>query len=344
MALDGDNDNLEYDFLNAMPDHGSFVYFHSEPSFQHAAEGSKPMSYPPFVSYQNAYPMRNPEDVQVPGYLPQSQPPFANFGTYDPFQGSPLEISNFSFLERREPVEGEPVPAVQPVHVAEPAVEPVAQRAEPVEEVQSKRSYKDVLTIPPSPTLQPKSGANVKQEEDPVVDLAKPKAASVKTEAPSGTPKHSAKTGLNNYRAQVNANPRKPLKINNNLSAASGSVKKANVRVEEKNLHASNESVRSVPSQTDFVAPKRKPPSALIRGLSFEEPPSDDEKKQCVTSRIKDRKKNEKNKPKVRESHHDRSTTRKPAKKTPSSNQGPLCTKTYVQKVETYTSTTTAHN
>lgn len=332
MALDGENENLEYDFMSSMPDPSTFVYFHSEPSFQ--SDGTKQMPYASFVSYQDAYPTRTLDNSL--SYSPHEHHPFASFGTYDPFQGSPLEISNFSFLDSREPPQAEEPPPVQQVPVVEPVVE-VPPPKEQIEEVQ-KRSYKDVLTIPPSPTLPIRSVGIQKNDEDPATEIGKPKISNTKQEVLSTTPKHLAKTNLNNHRIQININPKKPLKINNNLSSSSNISKKGNNKVEEKNLPTSNESVRSVPSQTDFASIKRKP-APVVKDLSFELPPSDeeedDDKKFCVTSRIKDRKKTDKSKVKIKESHHDRSSNKKTAKRNNSSNQGPLYSKTYVQKVKT---------
>lgn len=192
------------------------------------------------------------------------------FGTYNPFQGSPLEITNLTRLESRSnsliseeqaaPIQQQ---VVQPVH-NEPFYETVELHMEdsPSETGQnasgssSKRSYKDVLTISQNRSESPNNNASSSSPVETVAHTAvtnnsrsskvdneqtrketykdkllsssssnkiassQPASSSPSVSSPAQpTKQQTQSTSLNNHRSQINTNPKKPLKINNNLAA-----------------------------------------------------------------------------------------------------------------------------
>ena len=253
--------------------------------------------------------------------IPISSANYCDFGTYDPFQGSPLEITNLGLHESRttvveqpyEPMKVTPIKIIP--EVAEVPLSPMQEKQKQEQQLQqqqneetqlqdiqqhhtqhqdqnqhqSKRSYKDVLTFPTrseSPVSQPNFGEPVpgklKIDNETRKETYKDKLLSVaKSESTSNVSKTipivTKTVNLNNHRSQPNNNPKKPLKINNNLAS---NPAKATGKGMEKNWHSHNESVRSVRSQTDLGGVKKRNRGqslASTENTSFEFPPSDDE-------------------------------------------------------------------
>jgi len=276
-------------------------------------------------------------------------PSYCEFGTYNPFQGSPLEIANLSLLETRTVEEQLPVTNVsEPVYETEIVPE---EAVVPPEAVQNKRSYKDVLTFPHRSESPSNSELNKGKSEGEVRKETSKDGISfpLRSDSPSGseatgkskveneirketykdkllspkletsTPASKAppvKSNLNNSRSQINTNPKRPLKINNNLAAGNHiSSNKTNGKSPNDKNYSLNDSVRSVRSQTDLggISRKKGGPS-LIDNTSFELPPSDDD---YVPSPIEirpnrsDLRRPEKGKSKIREKEsNERSSTR----------------------------------
>ncbi len=365
------DENLDFDYLNPAPDSGSYVYYPAESAFHHQYAGETAQtSYSHYSNYQNPFQNAKTADHQyspVPRNMFTSEsfesankgysrtfsgndllaentsvssgrclrrfnsdiPSYCDYGTYNPFQGSPLEIANLSLLENR-PVDD------QVQHNHEPTYETELLPEEPAEIVQSKRTYKDVLTFPTrsdSPGNASEVSKKTKLENEIRRETYKDKLLSPKLESPSLSKATSVpnKPGLNNHRSQVNTNPKKPLKINNNL--ATGNIIKGNTKSpSEKNWHSANESVRSVRSQTDLGGIKKKNRPSLIDSPSFELPPSDDESITPVEVRAKDLKKNERTKMKIREKDNEKSNRRQNKRNPPPSTSATLA-RAYFPKV-----------
>lgn len=350
---------------------GSYVYYSTEPTFQHpyAAETTQ-TSYSHYGDYQHSFQNAKSDNQYSPaprnmfaseafdsgskGYsrtisdndlLVENSiscrnlrrfnsdlaTPYYDYRTYNPFQGSPLEIANLSLLENR-PVEEQVQQINQPAYDTEPLHE------EPAELVQNKRTYKDVLTFPTrseSPSNSVEATKKTKVENEIRKETYKEKLLSPKLDTPQNMTKVSPaapiKPALNNHQSQVNTNPRRPLKINNNL--ASGNINRTNIKSpSEKNWHSVNESVRSVRSQTDLGGIKKKNRPSLIDNPSFELPPSDDESISPIEIRTKDLKKNEKTKVKIREKDNEKMNRRQIKRNPPPSTSATLA-RAYFPKV-----------
>ena len=281
-------------------------------------------------------------------------PSYCEFGTYNPFQGSPLEIANLSLLENRS------VETDQVQHVSEPIYETEIvpeEAAVPPEAVQNKRSYKDVLTFPQhsespnsveqlskskadnetarketqkdgkdgisfsnrsdSPSSSEGMGRS-KMENEIRKETYKDKLLSPKVETSSTSqPKASStavKSNLNNSRSQINTNPKRPLKINNNLAASNNaSVNKSIGKNPNEKNYSLNESVRSVRSQTDLGGIRKKGGPSLMDNPSFELPPSDDDDVPSpveIRANRSDLKRTEKGKSKIREKENNERSSR----------------------------------
>jgi hypothetical protein len=363
------DENLEFDFLQPVQESDSYVYYSPESAFSHpySAEATQ-TNYSHYGSYQSPFQKMDHQYSPVPrniytndfesvpkGYsrtfsgndlladntaasgrclrrFNSDIPSYCDFGTYNPFQGSPLEIANLSLLENR------PVLEEQVQHINEPTYETELLQEEPTETVQSKRTYKDVLTFPTrseSPGNASEAVSRKSKVENEIrKETYKEKLLSPKQETASSFTKATpppVKPGLNNHRSQVNTNPKRPLKINNNLT--SGNISKGNAKSpSEKNWHSVNESVRSVRSQTDLGGIKKKNRPSLIDSPSFELPPSDDESVTPVEVRTKDMKKNERMKIKVREKDNEKSNRRQNKRNPPPSTSATLA-RAYFPKV-----------
>ena len=371
-----DENNLDFDYLNANM-HGGYFYYSAENSGEIAGETYTQTPYPysnyhqnPFQNVKatehqyspvprNMYSSSETFETGTKGYsrtfsgndllaenasispgrclrrFNSDIPSYCDYGTYNPFQGSPLEIANLSLVENR-PVED------QAQH-SEPTYETESLHEEPTEVVQSKRTYKDVLTFPTrseSPGNANEASKKTERQETRENEVRretyKEKLLSPKLEMPPSFSKATppSKPGLNNHRSQVNINPKKPLKINNNL--ATGNVTKGNSKNQsEKNWHSANESVRSVRSQTDLGGIKRKNRPSLIDNPSFEFPPTDDESVTPIEVRTKDLKKNERTKTKVRERDNEKSSRRQSKRNPPPSTSATLA-RAYFPKVKRF--------
>lgn len=365
------NDNLDFEFLNPVQDSSSYVYYSTEPAFPHPYAGEATQTtYSHYGDYQHPFQNAKPDNQYSPaplnmfasesfdsgskGYsrtisdndlltensVPCSRtlrrfnsdiPSYYDYGTYNPFQGSPLEIANLSLLENR-PVDEQVQSTSQTSYESELVQE------EHVEAVQNKRTYKDVLTFPtrsesPGSIEAPKKG---KMENELRKETYKERLLSStnKVEVPLNLSKPNTTPSvkpLNNHQSQVSVNPKRPLKINNDL--ASGSINKGNMKSpSEKNWHSVNESVRSVRSQTDLGGIKKKNRPSLIDSPSFELPPSDDEFVTPIEVRTKDLKKNEKTKVKARDKDNEKSNRRHNKRNAPHSVSATLA-RAYFPKV-----------
>lgn len=275
------------------------------------------------------------------------------FGTYNPFQGSPLEITNLTRLDSRSNslISEEQAAPIQQQVVQPVQNEPYYETAElqmddsPSETGQhasgssSKRSYKDVLTISQNRSESPNNNASSSPAETVAhttvtnnsrsskvdneqtrketykdkllsssssnkIASSQPASSSSVSSPAQPTKQQTQSSSLNNHRSQINTNPKKPLKINNNLAAAKVTITffkifiyiiyfsiyylQGNVKAGEKNWTSGhNESFRSVRSQTDLGGGigNKKPKSgggnrtaSLSDNPSFERlPASDDE-------------------------------------------------------------------
>jgi len=189
------------------------------------------------------------------------------FGTYNPFQGSPLEITNLTRLDSRSNslISEEQAAPIQQQVVQQVQNEPYYETAElQLEDLpsetgasgsSSKRSYKDVLTISQNRSESPNNNASSSPAEtvahttvtnnsrsskvdneqtrketykDKLLSsssssnnkIASSQPASPSVSSPAQpTKQQTQSTSLNNHRSQINTNPKKPLKINNNLAA-----------------------------------------------------------------------------------------------------------------------------
>lgn len=364
------DENLDFNFLNPVLDSASYVYYSPESSFNHSytEEASQPAYSPYSGNYQNPFHSAKTNqyspiprniftsesfDSGTKGYtrtfsgndllaentavagkclrrFNSDIPSYCEFGTYNPFQGSPLEISNLGLLESR-PAEEQCQQNTEPVYETE------LVHDEPAEAVQNKRTYKDVLTFPTrseSPINSPETLLKkTKPESDTRKETYKDKLLSPKLEPSPITAKAtpSGKPSLNNHRSQVNTNPKRPLKINNNLST--GSITKGNSKSQtEKNWHSVNESVRSVRSQTDLGGIRKKNRPSIIDSPSFEFPPSDDESVSPIEIKSKDLKKIERTKSKTKEKESEKSIRRQSKKSSPPSTSATLA-RAYFPKV-----------
>ncbi|KAK4023344.1 dnaJ homolog dnj-5 [Daphnia magna] len=354
------DENLDFDYLNPVQDSDSYVYYSTESAFSHpySAETTQ-TSYSHYSNYQSPFRKVDHQYSPVPrnmfssefesgskGYsrtfsgnnlltdntgsgrclrrLNSDIPSYCDFGTYNPFQGSPLEIANLSLVENR------PTTDEQIQQTREPPYENELVHEEPTEMIQSKRTYKDALTFPTR--SESPSNANeavskkITVENEIRKETYKEKLLSPKQETPASFSKATQpliKPGLNNHRSQINTNPKRPLKINNNL--ATKNTAKGNTKSpREKNWHCLNESVRSVRSQTDFGGINKKNRLPFIDNHSFEQPPTDDETISPVEVRAKDLKKSERMKIKVREKDNEKSNRRQSKKHQPPSTSATL--------------------
>lgn len=363
------DENLDFDYLNPVQDSDSYDYYSPESAFNHSYSAETAQtSYSHYSNYQNPFQKVDHQYSPVPqnmftseyesrskGYsrtfsgnnlladntvsgrclrrLNSDIPSYCDFGTYNPFQGSPLEIANLSLMENR------PMMDDQIQQTSEPPHKPELVHEEPTETIQSKRTYKDALTFPTRSESPGNANEAVSQktkvENEIRKETYKEKLLSAKQETPASFGKATQppiKPGLNNHRTQINTNPKRPLKINNNL--ATRNIAKGNAKSpREKNWHCLNESVRSVRSQTDLGGINKKNRPSLIDNHSFELPPSDDESISPAEVRTKDLKnKNEKMKVKVREKDSEKSNRRQSKKQQPQSTSATLA-RAYFPKV-----------
>lgn len=351
------DENLAYDYLNPVLGSESFVYCSSDPSFRHSyASETTPNSFTEYSDYQNQIKddkldsqfssvppnMFTSETIEssskgysrafsgndllaensVSGRLLRrfnsDLPTYCNYAIYDPFQGSPLEIANLSLLESR-PVE-ETYQNNEALYGSELLQE------EPSEAVQSKRTYKEVLTFPTQNEISStmaETPTKTKPENEFRKESYKEKLLTTKLDPTSNLSKsvHISKSPLNNHHNPPSNNPKRPLKINNNL--ATGNSNKGSIKTpSEKNWHSVNESVRSVRSQTDLGGLKKKNRTFPIDGLSFElnNSPSEDESVTPIEVRSRDLKKNEKTKVKSRDKDTEKLNRRQNKKNNPPNN------------------------
>lgn len=254
-------------------------------------------------------------------------PSYCNYAIYDPFQGSPLEIANLGLLES-QPVE-------HSYHVNEESYETELIQEEPSEMVQSKRTYKDVLTFPTQSDIAGnllETPKKLKPENEFRKESYKEKLTNTKLDASTLSKPVPTKAPLNNHHNRVNSNLKRPLKINNNF--VTGNASKSSMKSpSEKNWHSVNESVRSVRSQTDLGGLKKKNRMFPVDGLSFElNSPSEDE---CVTPtevRSRDSKKMDKTKMKNREKETEKQSKRQ-SKRNPPPNSSATFARSFFPKV-----------
>ena len=333
------NDNLEFDYLNPVPDTSSY-YSHYSSNYPNPYRNAKPdqqYSQVPcptmfqsesFESGQKSY-TRTFSGNDLSGSTSRcirrqnsDVPTYCDFATYDPFQGSPIEITNLSLLEDR---------SVEQVDHSSELSQATELNENPTVTPQNKRSYKDVLTFPlQSESLNSETPIKSKFDNETRKDSYKEKLLNTKNDTPPNVKNLHVKSSLNNHRNQPNSNLKKPLKINNNLA---GNLKKGSTKNPEKNVQQSNESLKSARSQTDCNGiKKRNRPISLADSVSLETLPSEDEI-QVASVEIRSKEKiKEKSKSRTRDRENER-PSRKHHRKNPLPNHSSALAKAYFPKV-----------
>lgn len=333
------NDSLDFDYLNPVGDTSSY-YSHYTSNYPSPFTNAKPDQQYPQVPVQTMFQSEPFEPVQKSytrtfsgndlsasaSRCIQRQnsdiPTYCDFAPYDPFQGSPIEITNLSLLESRTSEQVDHPPEV--LQATEPS-------ENPTETVQSKRSYKDVLTFPlQSESLISETPIKPKSDNETRKDSYKEKLINTKNDSSPNVKNLHVKSNLNNHRNQPNSHPKKPLKINNNLV---GNLKKGNTKSPEKNIQQINDSFKSVRAQTDLNGTKkRNQPISLVDSASFETPTSEDEiQVTSVEVRTKEKIK-EKSRTRTRDRENER-PSKKHHKRNPMPNHGSALAKSYFPKV-----------
>ena len=333
------NDNMDFNYLNPVSDTSSY-YSHYTSNYPTPYRNAKPDQQYSQVPCQTMFQSESFESIQK-SYtrtfsgndlsasasscirLQNSDvPAYCDFATYDPFQGSPIEITNLSLLENRTVEQVDHPPELVPT---------VELNENPIEAVQNKRSYKDALTFPlQSESQNSETPVKSKYDNESQKDSYKEKLLNTKNDGTPAVKSLQVKSSLNNHRNQPNSNLKKPLKINNNLV---GNFKKGNTKTPEKNIQQTNESFKNNRSQTDWNGiKKRNRPISLVDSVSFETPPSEDEiQVSSVEIRVKEKVK-EKSKSRTRDRENDR-PSRKHHKRNPLPNNSTALAKAYLPKV-----------
>ena len=350
------DDTSEFNYLNAIPDSSRYTFFLPDSTFHTYSESDNVY---PHYSYQHPYQSVKAEqqypvacglatyknsgvgepkgflqafsegelltDNPVSTCLRQLNNDYCDFGTYDPFQGSPLEITNLSLHENLPP------PAlIETYFGSEASASNFEVQENQPETVLNKRSYKDALTFAWGESSNTETATKTNKVNKLKRETSKEKANSCRTDTVQITPKSVTKVGLNNHRCQLNANSKKPLKIKNNLSEnVSG---KTSCKTTVKNMHSCNSSVQHVrfPAEGNLSYGKRS--RALVTECpQTESLPSEDDIPTQPEARNKE-KNRDRVKMKTKEKDAERSGRRQ-HRKNPPPNVHVAMTKAYVSKV-----------